>query len=118
MGCLGRLLNLILLYTVFGVVGLAARMSALLLGFLLAVIFRIFVFLLGWMVISLMALRSPRRSADTIVDRINDQLLQSGLWRLSGPGLNQVIRVLAYLGFVIGWSLTIFIAYEIAIWLL
>ena len=117
MGCLGRLLNLIFLYFVVGLVGLAAKLLALLLGLILTVFFRICIFLICWMVISLIAIPSPRRSADAIADRINDRLLQSGLWRLSGSGLNQVIRVLAYLGFVIGWGLTIFVAYEVARWL-
>ena len=117
MGCLGRLLNLILLYTVFGLVGLAARMSALLLGFLLAVIFRIFIFLFGWIVISLMALRSPRRSADAIVDRINDWLLQAGLWRLTGPALNKVLQGLAYAGFALGWTFFILILIQLVQWI-
>jgi hypothetical protein len=120
-GC-SRMVGLIFAYTIVGSIGLVVRMLSALLQILLSLIVqllaRLLLLFLAWIVISLTAITSPLRSANTIVDRINDRLLQERMERLATPFINSVLRFIVLFGFALGWSMTLYIGWISVQWLL
>ena len=120
MGC-SRVAGLIIAHLVADLVGLTARLLSALLHFLLSLLVplvaRLLLFIVAWMMLSLTALPSPRRSADAIADRMVDRLLQAGFWIATNFTFHRFLRGLVLLGFVVGWALDVFILIELVQWI-